>query len=63
MRTDGHLHTGLLTELLTYKHISRQPAKSRAFLMELQASLQNEQSVLFVMVWLFHMHTNLEHAH
>ena len=53
MRTDGHLHTGLLTELLTYKHISRQPAKSRAFLMELQAVLQNEESVLFVMVWLF----------
>lgn len=53
MRTDGHLHTGLLTELLTYKHISRQPTKCRAFLMELQAVLQTEESVLFVMVWLF----------
>ncbi|EPT03204.1 hypothetical protein FOMPIDRAFT_100725 [Fomitopsis schrenkii] len=49
MRTDGHLHTGLLTELLTYKHISRQPTKCRAFLMELQAVLQTEESVLFVM--------------
>ncbi|KAH9934134.1 kinase-like domain-containing protein [Fomitopsis serialis] len=49
MRADGHLHTGLLTELLTYKHISKQPANRRAFLMELQAVLQNEDSVLFVM--------------
>ncbi|KZT65183.1 kinase-like protein [Daedalea quercina L-15889] len=49
MRTDGHLHTGLLTELLTYKHISKQPSKSRTFLMELQAVLQNDENVLFVM--------------
>lgn len=53
MRTDGHLYAGLLTELLTYQHISRQPTKSRAFLMELQVVLQNEESILFVMVWLF----------
>ncbi|KAI0922691.1 hypothetical protein AcV5_009595 [Taiwanofungus camphoratus] len=48
-RNDSGFFDGLLTELLCYKLIAAQPPNRRAFLMEMHAVLQDEESLIFAM--------------